>query len=142
MTAGPHGADLPGRNDVDGASSDTGAVDDGATPSRTSFEAAQASFDLAPADAPLNWPSRLFLVFIAALGIAVAATSSRQWQTLVAFCLAIFPSVFVFAIIVYRLRDPRISKSFLIGQTFITSVPGIILVTTLGTRISLLLLEA
>lgn len=89
-------------------------------------------FELPPADAPLSWSARIFLIFVLVVGISLTASSSKPGQTFAAFCLAVLPSLFIFALIAYRLRDPVVSKSFLIGQTFLSSVPGVILVTFIG----------
>jgi hypothetical protein len=89
-------------------------------------------FAVAPADEPLTWAAIIFLAFIVVFGAVYAAFSAIPGTTFVTYCVAVAPSLLVAALVVYRLRDPVISKSFLLGFTFITAVPGILVITIVG----------
>jgi hypothetical protein len=89
-------------------------------------------FATPPADEPLSWPAVVFVVVIGLIGVLLTIISVKPATTLVAYLVALAPSVLVAALIVYRLRDPVISKTFLLGIVFITSVPGILAIMIVG----------
>jgi hypothetical protein len=89
-----------------------------------------AAFTVLPAEAPLGWAALAFLAAVFLLvPVAVASTSTRPLRSLVGYFVALAPSVACFALIVYRLRDPVVSKGFLLGSVFINAVPGLVVVT-------------
>lgn len=87
------------------------------------------NFDLPPADQPLSFAAYVFVFFIVSCGFLIAYISQKPAATLVAYYAALLPAALVFALIVYRLRDTVISKSFLLYLVFLTAVPGMIVVT-------------
>jgi hypothetical protein len=91
-----------------------------------------AVFAPAPADEPLSWPSWVFIAFIVVAGVLASIASGSPGPVFIVYVIAVAPGVLVFVLIAYRLRDPLVSKSFLIGQVFISAVPGLILVFIVG----------
>jgi hypothetical protein len=91
-----------------------------------------AVFASAPADEPLSWPSWVFIAFIVVAGVLASIASGSPGPVFIVYVVAVAPGVLVFMLIAYRLRDPIVSKSFLVGQVFIGAVPGIILVFIVG----------
>jgi hypothetical protein len=85
-----------------------------------------------PADEPLSWPSWLFLAFIVVAGVLTSIASGSPGAVFVVYVAAVVPSALVFWLIIRRLRDPVVSKSFLVGQVFINALPALILVFVIG----------
>lgn len=89
-----------------------------------------------PADEPLTWPARVFAAIVAAGGLFGFVTPS-PFKYIVSYYLALFPCCVAFALIIYRLRDSAVSKSFLLGCVFISGVPIILLVSAMELGIML-----
>lgn len=89
----------------------------------------RANFDLPPADQPLSYCALAFLFFIVVFGIATAYVAPHPFRACVAYFAALLPAGACFALIVYRLRDQVVTKSFLLYLVFLTAVPVMFLVT-------------